>query len=185
MEKWRKICGKIGRDRFLILIIGGLLLLVITYPLPSSAEDGTIENQSSTRENSSTGSKQNAEALSEENSDNTVETSTLENQLAGILSSIYGAGKVKVMITYADDGMKVVEKDTDDTSDETVYTFDENENQVPFVSRIIAPKVQGVLVVAEGGGNLEVETEMKESIMALFGIEEHKIKVVKMKGESK
>mgnify|MGYP001073375781 FL=1 len=38
MEKWKQLCGKIGKDRFLILIIGGLLILVITYPLPSSSK---------------------------------------------------------------------------------------------------------------------------------------------------
>ena len=40
MEKWKQLCGKIGKDRFLILIIGGLLLLVITYPLPSQTKKG-------------------------------------------------------------------------------------------------------------------------------------------------
>ena len=41
MEKWKQLCGKIGKDRFLILIIGGLLLLVITR-----SEEHTSELQS-------------------------------------------------------------------------------------------------------------------------------------------
>ena len=53
------------------------------------------------------------------------------------------------------------------------------------MNKITAPKVSGVLVVAQGGGNETIQQEMKEAIMALFGIEEHKIKVVKMKGEER
>lgn len=206
MEKWKQLCGKIGKDRFLILIIGGLLLLVITYPLPSGTTKGDAE-QGKTAQNISggrSGTSSEGERTAAVGENDYIDK--MESRLSQILSSVNGAGRVKVFISLSDYGISVVEKDVSYTrnneekeggdlqdtvtlltenSEETVYTADENGNEVPFVSKITAPKVEGVLVVAEGGGNQSVAQEMKEAIMALFGIEEHKIKVVKMKGEER
>jgi stage III sporulation protein AG len=43
--------------------------------------------------------------------------------------------------------------------------------------------VEGVSVVAQGGGDSQIQKNITEVIQALFGIEAHKIKVVKMKQE--
>lgn len=207
MEKWKQLCGKIGKDRFLILIIGGLLLLVITYPLPSSSK----KEGGGTGKGGNTGVTKTADASSGSNNASRTDTKTdytkeTEARLAGVLSNINGAGKVQVFLSFSDFGMSVVEKDVsytrnnedrrgEDTqntsvlntenSEETIYTTDESGNKVPFVNKITTPRVSGVLVVAQGGGNENIQKEMKEAIMALFGIEEHKIKVVKMKGEER
>lgn len=175
MEKWKQLCGKIGKDRFLIFIIGGLLLLVITYPLPSAAE---TEREETNGKESGAGSVTDTQATIAEDT-----TSSMETRLAKILSAMDGAGKVKVLISYADSGQAIVEKDWTEDGQETVYTSDENGNKVPFVLKTETPGITGVLIVTEGGGNQKVASEMKEAIMALFGIDEHKIKVVKMKGE--
>ena len=44
-----------------------------------------------------------------------------------------------------------------------------------------SPIVEGVTVVAQGGGNAEVQKNISDVIQALFGVEAHKIIVVKMK----
>lgn len=207
MEKWKQLCGKIGKDRFLILIIGGLLLLVITYPLPSSSK----KENGGTGKGGNTGVTKTVDASSGSNNALRTDTETdytkeTEARLAGVLSNINGAGKVQVFLSFSDFGMSVVEKDVSYTrnnedrrgestqntsvlntenSEETIYTTDESGNKVPFVNKITTPRVSGVLVVAQGGGNENIQKEMKEAIMALFGIEEHKIKVVKMKGEER
>lgn len=206
MEKWKRLCGKIGKDRFVILIIGGLLLLVITYPLPSGTTKGdTVQEKNVQNRGSGTsGTASEGEGTSAAGKGDYIDE--MESRLSQILSSIYGAGKVKVFISLSDYGTSIVEKDVSYTrnneekeggdlqntvtlitenSEETVYTADENGNDVPFINKITVPRVEGVLVVAEGGGNQSVAQEMKEAIMALFGIEEHKIKVVKMKGEER
>lgn len=206
MEKWKQLCGKIGKDRFLILIIGGLLILVITYPLPSSSkkESGGAGNGGNTGVTKAVDVSSGTGSLKTDTKNDYTEK--MEARLAGILSNINGAGKVQVFLSFSDFGMSVVEKDVsyirnneersgDDTqntsvlntenSEETIYATDESGNEVPFVNKITAPKVSGVLVVAQGGGNETIQQEMKEAIMALFGIEEHKIKVVKMKGEER
>lgn len=207
MEKWKQLCGKIGKDRFLILIIGGLLLLVITYPLPSSSK----KESGGAGKGGNTGVTKTVDASSGSNNALRTDTETnytkeTETRLAGVLSNINGAGKVQVFLSFSDFGMSVVEKDVSYTrnnedrrgestqntsvlntenSEETIYTTNESGNKVPFVNKITTPRVSGVLVVAQGGGNENIQKEMKEAIMALFGIEEHKIKVVKMKGEER
>ena len=203
MEKWKGICEKIGKDRFIILIIGGLLLLVITYPLPSDSGKSGQKTAGTAQESGSAVSVSVQNTAGGSTSD--YET-RLENRLEKVLSSIDGAGKVKVFITFSDYGRYVVEKDityvrdneerngggeqdvsilTTENGETTVYTANENGEQVPFIRQQILPSVQGVLVVTQGGRNETVAKEMKEAIMALFGIDEHKIKVVKMKGEER
>lgn len=205
MEKWKELCGKIGKDRFLILIIGGLLLLVITYPLPSGADGKNGQNgtgKNAVSQKNETAVLESGQEIKGQN-DYTAKT---EARLAEILSNVSGAGKVKVFISFGDYGTNIVEKDVSYTrnnedrsgtdiqnttsvntenTETTVYTADEDGNEVPFVRKIMTPKVEGVFIVAEGGENQKVREEMKEAIMALFGIEEHKIKVVKMKGEER
>lgn len=204
MDRWKKLCAKIGKDRFLIMIIGGLLLFVIACPVSSDASgEETEEAQGQSEGEAGALSAQNTGAESEMTQESDY-AKALQTQLSEILSDIDGAGKVEVCLSFADYGTGVVEKDTSYTrdneekeneseqkttsvltenSEETVFTTDEEGNEAPFVSKTLTPSVEGALVVAQGGGNEAVAQEMKEAIMALFGIEEHKIKVVKMKGE--
>ena len=62
----------------------------------------------------------------------------------------------------------------------TVYS-DTTAGNIPYVVQEIYPEVEGVLVVAEGGGDSYVNLAITDAIQALFGIEAHKIRVVKMK----
>lgn len=45
---------------------------------------------------------------------------------------------------------------------------------------MIAPNNDGVVIVTEGAGNPVVEENIYEAVLALFDIEMHKIKIVKM-----
>ncbi len=201
MEKWKKLCEKIGKDRIWICIIGGLILLVVTYPLPDKKQENyTIMGEKVEKE-------RDMQKFVDDNQEGSNAYGTAaEQKLSSILSQIDGAGKVKVFITFADYGSKVVEKDvsysrnneeqmginqeevytvTSENTETTVYTVGEDGNEVPFVQKVTVPKVEGVLVVTQGGDNDMIIQEMKEAIMALFGIEEHKIKIAKMKGEER
>lgn len=201
MKKWKELCRKIGKDRIWICIIGGLLLLVVTYPLPNEKQENyTIIGESVEKQEKN--AKVNAESQ-EVSRDYEV---AIEQRLSAILSQMDGAGKVKVLITFADYGANVVEKDvsytrnneeqmgmnqekiyttTSENTETTVYTITESGEDIPFVQKVMVPKVEGVFVLAQGGNNPEIIQEMKEAIVALFGIEEHKIKIAKMKGEEK
>lgn len=44
--------------------------------------------------------------------------------------------------------------------------------------KTITPKVEGVLIVAEGAGKGNMAGEITQIIQALFGVEAHRIKVL-------
>ena len=128
----------------------------------------------------------------------------MEKRLEEMLSAMQGVGRVKVMITLASSGEKIVEKDiplersniveNDSTGgnrstnemysrEETVYSTNSEGDKIPYVIRENSARVEGVGVVAQGGDQTQVQKNISDVIQALFGIEAHKIKVVKMKRE--
>lgn len=128
-------------------------------------------------------------------------TEALEKKLEESLTEISGVGEVKVVITMASSTEKVVEKEqpvnrsstaetdyqggsrnvnTVEMGDATVYSTQSGQSE-PYVVKVIQPKVEGVVVVAQGAGNGNVNRNITEAIQVLFGIEAHKIKVLKMK----
>ncbi len=168
---------KLNKEQLLIGGLAGILLLVIAIPVPK--EENVRENIAVETE------------VSREN------TESLEKKLKEILQKISGVGRVEVLITYEDDGKRIVEKDesvseelvqeadssggtrtttTTRTDRETVYEGTE----IPYVIRELTPAVQGILVVAEGGGSETVKMQIRETIEALFGLDSHKISIMKM-----
>ncbi len=126
---------------------------------------------------------------------------SLERTLEELLSCMEGAGRVKVMITLQSSGEAVVEKDISSQQDsseeedseggsriskqfarsgETVYASGAGGGSSPYVKQILSPRVEGVVVCAQGGGDQRVNKNITEAIQALFGIEAHKIKVITM-----
>lgn len=126
----------------------------------------------------------------------------MEEELEELLGCMEGVGKVRVMITLRSGGEEIVEKDrpssrsnlsendgtggnrsTNDMSSEetTVFVTDAEGRQVPYVRKRLQPVVEGVAVLAEGGGNENVCVNISEAIQALFGLDANKIKIAKMK----
>ena len=200
----KKITGKFTRDNFLIIILAGVLLLVIAWPVKEDNTDTGTQIQSGQWD-----SKGNIMDLQSDSAQNTGEdakegggelrsyASYLEMSLEELLCTMDGVGKVRVMVTLKNSGEAVVEKDkvtvrnsttevdsaggsrnTADISDEeeTVY----GGSNVPYITKVLAPSVEGVVVSAQGGDNAIIIQNITEAIQALFGIEAHKIKVVKM-----
>lgn len=85
----------------------------------------------------------------------------LEVRLEEILSQMEGVGEVEVMITL---------KPSTKTQDKS-FTY---------AAQNTYPEVEGVFVVSQGGDNSSVKLAITEAIQALFGIDVHKIKIVKM-----
>ena len=174
---------KIRKNQMLILFLCGVLLMIIAMPVK--------ENEKETQEISHSIS----------GSDSAEYTQYIERKLEQMLSQMEGAGEVVCMVTLSQSAEQVVEKDMD-ISDENVTESDsqggtrmtnqssrsettiynEGENGSPYVSKEISPKVEGVLVLAEGGDNAVVIKNITEAIQALFGIESHKIRIVKKGG---
>lgn len=178
---------KLKRSDWLILVLAGILILIIALPTDTKGKKQAEEAK---------------ENISKEN--NTMEASKdeIEQKLEDILEKIDGAGEVKVMITYQDGGTQVVEKDKNtsensvEESDSTGGVRSTKEQQLqestvyeeadagntPFVSKELLPKVEGILIVASGGDNQKVKQNISEAVLALFQVEAHRIKIVKMSG---
>lgn len=172
------------KNTWLVLGLVGVLLLVIAMPVDRAKKQG--EKTVLTEAYSEKDEKQTGE------NDEDTATEALEKRLEEVLSLIDGAGKVRVMITLKDTGEKVVEKDTtrrtdsnatgtqgQDMTSSSVYERD-GSVETPYISNELTPQVEGVLVVAQGGGNSIVKQHLLQSVMALFPLEAHKITIVKM-----
>ncbi len=199
-EKWRKW---FRRDNLIVIILSGVLLFIIS--LPVGGEDAEAAAKQTTVSVSPAGQSGDA-AMQEQYSEISAKASDcdfaedLEEQLEGILQEMAGVGKVKVMITLKSSEELVVEKDEPvarsntsesdsaggnrivtqvDSAESTVYRSSGSDSE-PYVIKTLSPQVEGVVVVAQGAGNGTVNQNITEMVQALFGVEAHKVKVVKM-----
>lgn len=177
------------KDQLLIFFLVGVLLLVIALP------SGTKEKEKDSRHSEIDGEE--AVGTQAEEQDY---ARYLERRLEETLSQLDGAGNVRVMVTLQSSAQKIVEKDTqgerdaiteedsqggrrtsENTSHQetTVYEGVGEKSQEPYVSKELTPRVEGVVVLAEGGENALVKRNITEAIQALFGIDTHKIRIMK------
>ena len=54
-----------------------------------------------------------------------------------------------------------------------------SDGEIPYVKQELSPVIEGVLVVAEGGDNAVVKQNITEVVQALFGVDTHKIRLMK------
>lgn len=174
-EKWEALRKKYwppGKEQFLIVALCGLLLAVIAIPVDSGKKK---EPQEQAVEE--TVPRQDGDRYEEQ----------MEKKLEELLSKVEGVGQVRVMLTFEGSGERKVEKDkqvgTDGTQEETVYEESGSANRTPYVTSESNPQVEGVLVIAEGGDKSRVKEEIIGAAQALFDIEPHKIKIMKMEVE--
>ncbi len=177
---------KIKKDQLLIIFLAGILLLVIS--LPAGKKSGRYGEENGIR-----GSTPKEEYSQDEYLYN------LERRLERALSQMAGVGDVTVMITLKSSAEKVVEKDLDTAKEavtesdsqggarstqnnshrETTVYADGNTQGEPYVSKEISPQIEGVVVIAGGGGDSVVKQNITEAVQVLFGIDTHKIRIMK------
>lgn len=125
-----------------------------------------------------------------------------EKKLAQILEKVDGIGEVEVMITAKASKEKITLKDvpyqrtetneqdsgggtrqkTEISSEETsVMDKQKDGEETPYVTKELQPEIEGVIVIASGAKNPQIEAEINEAVVALFSVPAHKIKVMKMK----
>lgn len=187
MEKLKQLLK--NKNHLLVIVLVGVLLLVIALPVEKKPglNSTDMANAEIGGENGQT----------DGGNDYCI---YMEGKLENVLSRMEGAGKVRVVISMESSEERVVEKDqpfsssatkeTDsqggnreinsmENRESTVYTSG-GSGQEPYVVKVISPKVEGVLVLAEGAGTGNVSKNISDAIQVLFGIEAHKIRVVKM-----
>ena len=172
------------REQWLICGLAGLLLLVIAAPVKQKEQKKTQEKTTVSQ--------------TQEQTDDQIRQS-YEKQLESVLSQVEGVGAVQVAVAMESTGKKQVEKDSpEDTStssekedsgtqrssqtvttgETTVYEDTGDGGQTPSSTY---PEIRGVIVVAQGGGNPVIVQQIQEAVIALFHVEAHEIKVLKMK----
>ena len=203
-QEWfqNKLGSWLKKDRLLILLLSGVLLLVIsiptgkkneaTGPADTSRERDTEALEKGERQDLFWGSE---EAVYEESY-----RAALEKELEELLMRMDGARKVRVMITLEQSMECVVltdskssQKQTEESSsgnkvksgretitEENVVCEEAGKGKSPYVVKKMYPKVRGVVVAAQGAGSGRVSREITEALQALLGLEAHKVKVLKL-----
>lgn len=174
----------------IILIVTILIINMIWSTSDEKAEENAVHNTTTTK-------LVNGEAQENSNSDE------VENSIKQILSKINGVGKVDVLITYSESSRVVAlynenskqsqtqEEDTnggtrtieETNNDKEIIFKEENGEKVPVTEKIVMPKMEGALIVAEGANNAEVKTNIIQAVEALTGLSTHKIQVLEMKSD--
>ncbi len=195
-EKWKQWLSGLRtgeklpkKNQLLLILLAGILLLVIVFPVPEQSGSSPDQKTEDTEQ-----------VLSSDIRDNGDYEKYLEEKTARVLEDVEGVGEVTVMITLKSDGQKIIEKDQssssqstdeedsgggtrsveDQSSDKTsIYEQAADGTSTPYVSKELAPEVEGVVVIADGGDNAVVAQNITEAVQALFGVEAHKIKIMK------
>ena len=105
----------------------------------------------------------------------------MEKELTSLLKNMSGVGKVKVMITLESNQEIIYETEaqidksnSDNSSDyskkENCVIVDNGSENNGLVKKINEPKIRGVLVICEGGGNVTVKAKVTEAVEKLFSI---------------
>ena len=144
---------KLKKEYLAVALLVGILCLILAIPVKKE----TI-NETNT--------------AIEEKSEDLKEGAWLQN----MLNESEGAGETKVFLTFENSWENVVEKD----ENQTVFQKDATGNQTPYVKMQKYPKISGVLILAKGADNPVVVQNIQEAVQALFQVEAHRIKVMKM-----
>lgn len=176
-KDWKQFLGDMSKkkDSWLILLLTGILLVVIALPVTEKRETQTAEME---EQETQTDGKMDEISMAY--------ARQMEKRLEEVLVQVKGVGDVSVMITLASSAEKIVEKDKEVNSEEggsrssetSVYAGSSGD-EIPYVKQEISPGVEGVLVIADGGGDAVVIENITEAVQALFGVDTHKIKVMK------
>lgn len=184
------------KENMIVFALLGILLLVITIPIDKDSSKEKI------KEKEEDNNKEDMTVYDTQIDENLEYCLQLEQRIEELLANMDGVGEVQAMVTLVASKELIVEKDepvmrntitesdgaggTRSTNEssfdyETIYEMDGEGNKIPYVIKQIEPQIQGITVVAQGGGNAIVQKNISDVLEALFHVEAHKIKVVKMK----
>ena len=176
---------------FIIILIVTILIINMIWGTPDkNTDENTVKNSTTTK------------LVNGETKENT-DTEQIENSIKQILSKINGVGKVDVLITYSETSQVVAmynetykesQTEEEDTSggtrtiaevnkDKEIIYKEENGEKVPITEKVVMPKMEGALIVAEGANNAEIKTNIIQAVEALTGLSTHKIQVLEMKSD--
>jgi len=199
MEKKKISLKEIGLPKLIMMFAAGILIIILlSFP-------GTFNFKSN---DDSKKTVTNTKIVQNDTNTTSYDTNTYitekENKLKSILKKVSGIGNVEVMITLRASEKQVPLKDTPSTQESvnendreggsrvnsnvtrdesTVLITNENGDSVPYIIQELEPKVEGVVVIAEGGDDARIKLDIIEAAEVLFNVPAHKVKVMKMRNE--
>lgn len=169
-EYYKKI-KELGIGKLLLILLAGILLMLSCVVQTDEKAPG-----------------------GEELSESSMEVYDLSTSVEEILLEISGVTRVKVLITYEDDGTKILKSSKNIRNEQTAEEdgnggsrletiTDESEEYLyygdyPYVISQTKPSVCGVLVVYKG--DADVQRDLTEAVKVLTGVDYNRIKVVLM-----
>lgn len=172
------------RTQYLVIVVMIAVILAIyfsTFTPGSSAQPQSTVNQAI------------------EKTENTSAGTDLNLQVASILSAIQGAGEVRVMITY-ESGSEIVPATSENTETTTtqnsqngssqtsetvkkqsdVVTVQNQSNSSALVLKEKTPEIKGIIVIAQGAGDIGVKMNILKAVETLLNVSADKVDVFKM-----
>lgn len=161
---------KIGKEKLILLALAGILLIGSSY-CESVGHDESVE----------TTSENIGQSLEYED--------TMKEEIKKMIESIDGISDVKVMVTFKSGREKILQEDSDSSTNEngdtsvkkTTVILNQNSGDYPYVIKEIYPKIEGVAITASGAQLSNKSAEIVNMVAALFDIPVHKISVIKNK----
>ena len=180
--KVREIFRSPGKKKLQYLLVGVLLAAILLIYL------STFRTAESPKK------------AAQESSAQTQAQGDLAEKLERILSKVAGAGRVDVVINYESSAELVPamseqnksstnesEGSSSSTQNESrdIATVKEGSDTSAFIIKEIQPVVRGVLVVAEGAGDIGVRVKLLEAVQTFLAIDGDKVEVLKMEHTGK
>ena len=194
LEKKKFNLKAISKKDLILLFLAGILLVFATVPdlfKQNKTSQEVPDTNTSTIFATTTKESQEEEYIAK-----------LENKLKKLLEQMEGVGKVDVMITLKNSKEQVVLKDIPYTQEslnetdkeggsrissntqneeETVMITNQAGETVPYVTKEIEASVEGVVVLAQGGGDGRIATIIVNAVEVLFDVPAHKVQVLQMR----
>ncbi len=197
MEKEKKkiTLKEIGPARLVMLLMAGIFLVLLSIPNLPSFDKSTKK----TTENSGTAVVNTVTAGTKD--ETKLYVTDLEERLKNVLMKVEGIGAVEVMITLKGSKEEIILKDEANTNESVNEVdgeggsrnstkTDQNDTTImvegsdgvarPYILKEIEPELEGILIIAQGGGSAVIQSEIIEAVQVLFGVPSHKVKVMKM-----
>lgn len=180
---------KIGMDKWLLIALAGVMFVIGSIPI--SKQDDVNKKKSPDED----------ETYVQQKMDSKEYASYMEERLKCMIENIDGVGKAKVMITLKSTKEDVIlmEKpysktqvtENDDTGgnrttneiskeQRVIYITESDGTTIPYSIKEKEPEIEGIAIVARGGGDKKKAAVIISMTQALFPVSAHKISVVEM-----
>ncbi len=165
-NKFFKIFSSKEKRTKIIIALGiiGMLCIFLSEVLPTKSKDTTKTTAS--------------DSTTDETSDY---KKKVEQELVDMLSQIKGVGEVSAMVTiegtteyiYAEELNTANDKNGDQTSEKynnKIVITEENGEKKALVKQVIQPKISGVVIVCEGGGNISLNERVLKAVSTALNL---------------